>query len=71
MKSRETGHVDVEWDAVDQEKLRVYSNECMGKKQEETENVLQLENYDLIVITETWWGWITQLEYYDSVTSFL
>lgn len=56
MKSRETGHVDVEWDAVDQEKLRVYSNECMGKKQEETENVLQLENYDLIVVTETWWG---------------
>lgn len=56
MNFRETGHIDVEWDAVDQEKLRVYSNECMGKKQEETENVLQLENYDLIVITETWWG---------------
>lgn len=33
--------------------------------------MVQLENYDLIVITETLWGRITRLEYYDSVTSFL
>ena len=26
----------------------------MGNKQEEMETVMQLENYDLIAITETW-----------------
>lgn len=27
----------------------------MGNKQEEVENVMQLEIYDLIALTETWW----------------
>lgn len=27
----------------------------MGSKQEELETVMQLENHDLIAITETWW----------------
>lgn len=34
----------------------LYSNaHSIGNKHEELETMLQLENYDLIVITETWW----------------
>jgi len=28
----------------------------MGIKQEELEAIEQLENYDIVAITETWWG---------------
>ena len=28
----------------------------VGNKQEEAENIVQLENYDLAAITETWWN---------------
>ncbi|GAB0203947.1 hypothetical protein GRJ2_002860300 [Grus japonensis] len=31
------------------------SYECMGNKQEELEAIMQLENYDIVAITETWW----------------
>ncbi|GAB0205338.1 maestro heat-like repeat-containing protein family member 7 [Grus japonensis] len=34
----------------------VYTNACsMGNKQEELEAIVQLENYDIVAITETWW----------------
>jgi len=44
----------------------LYTNACsMGNKQE-LETIMQLENYDLIAITETWWGkshnWNTVIE---------
>ncbi|KAK4806242.1 LOW QUALITY PROTEIN: hypothetical protein QYF61_013386 [Mycteria americana] len=34
----------------------LYTNACsMGNKQEELEAIVQLENYDIVAITETWW----------------
>ncbi|GAB0179537.1 T-cell activation Rho GTPase-activating protein-like [Grus japonensis] len=34
----------------------IYTNTCsMGKKQQELEAIVQLENYDIVAITETWW----------------
>jgi len=36
---------------------RLYTSACsMGKKQEEWEATVLLESYDLLAITETWWG---------------
>ncbi|GAB0209703.1 hypothetical protein GRJ2_003436000 [Grus japonensis] len=33
----------------------IYTNACsMGNKQEELEAIVQLENYDIVAITETW-----------------
>jgi len=47
----------------------LYTNVCsIGNKQEELETVVQLGNYDLIAITETWWDeshdWNTLIEDY-------
>ena len=34
----------------------LYTNACsMGNKQEELEVIVQLENYDIAAIRETWW----------------
>ncbi|GAB0189218.1 hypothetical protein GRJ2_001387100 [Grus japonensis] len=34
----------------------IYTNACsMGNKQEELEAIMQLENYNILAITETWW----------------
>ena len=34
----------------------IYTNaHSMGNKQEELEAIVQLENYDIVAITETWW----------------
>ncbi|KAK4827614.1 LOW QUALITY PROTEIN: hypothetical protein QYF61_019539 [Mycteria americana] len=35
----------------------LYTNACsMGNKQEELEAIVYQENYDMVAITETWWG---------------
>jgi len=35
----------------------IYTNaRSMGNKQEELEALVQLENYNIAAITETWWG---------------
>jgi len=35
----------------------VYTNaRSMGNKQEELEAIIQQDGYDLVAITETWWG---------------
>ena len=35
----------------------IYTNaRSMGNKQEELEAIVQLENYDIVAITETWWN---------------
>ncbi|KAK4824014.1 hypothetical protein QYF61_009605 [Mycteria americana] len=35
----------------------IYTNACsMGNKEEELEAIVQQKNYDIVAVTETWWG---------------
>ena len=59
MKTPEYGHEGIRATATQKEaQFRCfYTNTCsMGNKQEELEAIVQLESYDTVAITETWWN---------------
>ena len=59
MKTPEYGHEGIRATATQKEaQFRCfYTNaRSMGNKQEELEAIVQLESYDTVAITETWWN---------------
>ena len=49
----ESGHVEIR--ASSPKKVAGSIARTMGNKQEELETIVQLENYDIVAITEIWW----------------